>query len=81
MEQAYTNNLKPIRLEKSMTQRQVATLMNMQCESRLSQWENGTAVPSIFNLFRLCQIYEVTAHELFSIASDESCQPSSKPPA
>ena len=66
MEQQYINNLKKIRIEKGFTQRQVASLMNLQCEARISQWENGVAVPSIFNLFRLCQIYQVTCHEAFS---------------
>jgi transcriptional regulator with XRE-family HTH domain len=71
MEQTnYKNNLKEIRLKKGLTQRQVAALMNMQCESRLSQWENGSAVPSIFNLFRLCQVYRIAAEEAFSIRSE-----------
>lgn len=61
----YTNNLKAIRLAKRMTQRQVATLMNMQCESRISQWESGKAEPSIFNLLKLCEIYQTPAHEVF----------------
>ena len=66
MEQVqYTNNLKAIRLAKGLTQRQVATLMNMQCESRISQWENGSATPSIFNLLKLCEIYQTPAHEIF----------------
>ena len=62
----YTNNLKAIRIEKGLTQRQVATLMNMQCESRLSMWENGTSMPSIENLFHLGKIYNVLPHEIYT---------------
>lgn len=65
MEQHYINNLKKIRIDKGLTQRQVATLLNLQCEARISQWENGVAVPSIFNLFGLCRVYGVTCEEVF----------------
>lgn len=66
MEQQYINNLKKIRIEKGFTQRQVASLMNLQCEARISQWENGVARPSIFNLFRICEIYKIQMEQAYS---------------
>ena len=63
----YTNNLKAIRRQRGLTLRQVATQMNMQCESRISQWEHGSAVPSIFNLLKLCEIYQVDPRDAFVV--------------
>ena len=70
------NNLKTSRLKSGLTLRQVATLMNMQCESRISQWEHGTAMPSIFNFLKLCQVYQVDPREVYLSLSDTPQEPS-----
>ena len=62
----YKNNLKAIRIQQGLTQRQVAILLSMHCENRLSQWEAGKAIPSVENLFHLCEIYHVTAHQCYA---------------
>ncbi|MBK7764490.1 MAG: helix-turn-helix transcriptional regulator [Bacteroidetes bacterium] len=59
------NNLKIIRINKRLTQKQVAEHLQMQCENRLSHWEKGTAFPSISNLGKLCQLFQVPAHEIY----------------
>jgi transcriptional regulator with XRE-family HTH domain len=59
------NNLKSMRIKRNLTQKQVATYLNMQCEDRLSHWEKGKAYPNIQNLFRLCRLYEVKVEELY----------------
>lgn|GEM_PF-6844663 len=68
----YTNNLKAIRIQQGLTLRQVATKMNMQCEFRVSQWENNVALPSISNRLKLCEIYAVDSREVFSLPHLES---------
>ena len=66
MEQlSWKNNLRELRKARGLTQRQVAKFLGLQCESRLSQWENGTSAPSIFNLLLLCRIYRVSCEEAF----------------
>ena len=37
----------------------------LDCADRISRWENGTAMPSVVNLFKLAAIYEVMPHELY----------------
>ncbi len=51
------NNLKELRLKAGLTQKQVANRLGLQCEDRLSHWENGQAMPSVKNLFKLCNVY------------------------
>jgi transcriptional regulator with XRE-family HTH domain len=63
----YQNNLKQIRLQKGMTLRQVATTMGLQCEDRLSLWENGKSMPSTVNLIKLCEIYNIQVTEMFPL--------------
>jgi transcriptional regulator with XRE-family HTH domain len=64
------NNLREMRKQKGLTQRQVASLLGLQCESRLSQWENGTAMPSVYNALKLSQIYNTELADLFRINTE-----------
>ena len=61
------NKLKEIREQRGLTQKQVAVLLNMKCEDRLSHWERAQAIPSLPNLIKLCQIYQVSTEELFPL--------------
>lgn len=61
------NNLKEYRLKAGLTQKQVAKLLSMQCEDRLSHWENGQAMPSVKNLFRLCEVYKASPNEIYQL--------------
>lgn len=60
------NNLKEYRLKARLTQKQVAEMLNMQCEDRLSHWERGVATPSVKNLMKLCAVYKVKAEMIFT---------------
>jgi len=51
--------LKEARKQKGLTQKQAAELLGLQCEDRISHWEKGSAVPSVKNLVRLCEVYKV----------------------
>ena len=72
----YTNNLKTIRTQLGLTLRQVATQMNMQYESRLSEWERGASIPSLFNLLKLCEIYHVDPRDAFASLPVQPQEPS-----
>lgn len=58
------NNLRKIRKEKGLTQKQVAEKLGLKCEDRLSHWERGNAVPSVKNLLKLAEVYQVSVHEI-----------------
>ena len=60
------NKLKELRKQKGYTQKQVAAMLGLQCENRLSHWEMGTAVPSVKNLFKLCKIYVAKIDEIYT---------------
>lgn len=61
------NNLKEYRLKVGLTQKQVAEMMGLKCEDRISHWEKGYASPSVLNLLKLCEIYRISAGELYPI--------------
>ena len=61
------NRLREIRKECGLTQKQVAELLGLKCEDRLSHWENGTAVPSVKNLLKLSEAYNSNLNDLLSI--------------
>ena len=63
--QPITNRLRELRQKAGLRQIDVAKLLGRDCADRLSHWENGTAVPSVFNLFKLAKLYQVNAHELY----------------
>lgn len=65
-ESKYPNKLKEYRLKAGLTQKQVADILKMQCEDRLSHWERGQAMPSVQNLFRLTRLYKVRPEDLYS---------------
>lgn len=55
----YPNRLREHRLKAGLTQKQVAEKLGLKCEDRLSHWERGQAMPSVRNLFKLCEIYKI----------------------
>jgi transcriptional regulator with XRE-family HTH domain len=65
------NNLKEFRLKAGLTQKQVAEMLGMQCEDRLSHWEKGQSMPSVKNLFTLAKVYKALPHTLFPNFSDD----------
>lgn len=60
-----SNRLKEFRKKAGLRQIDVAERLGRDCADRLSRWENGTAVPSVVNLFKLAQLYQVRSDELY----------------
>ncbi len=61
----FPNSLREQRTKAGLLQRDVAKLLGLDCADRLSRWENGQAVPSIVNLFKLASIYKIEPHLLY----------------
>lgn len=59
------NRLHEQRQKAGLLQREVASQLGLDCADRISQWENGTAMPSVMNLFKLSALYNVPPQELY----------------
>ena len=59
------NHLRKFRKQIGLTQRQVAALLEFSSTKRIILWEQGTAAPSMCNLFRISIIYHAFPHELY----------------
>ena len=59
------NNLKEYRVKAGLTQKEVAKLLSLQCEDRLSHWERGQAMPSVKNAMLICNLYHVSLEALY----------------
>ncbi len=61
----FPNSLREHRLKAGLFQRHVASILGLDCADRLSRWENGLAMPSVANLFKLAALYETEPHHLY----------------
>lgn len=59
------NNLKECRLKCGYTQKEIAKLLGKEIENRLSRWEKGIAIPNVFNLLKLCKLYNAKVEEIY----------------
>lgn len=59
------NKLKELRLQHNMKQEEVAIWLSLECGNRICRWEKGQSMPSVPNLFKLAQIFNVYPHELY----------------
>lgn len=53
------NNIKELRKEKGLTQRQLATLVNLK-QANISRWESGKIVPNVLDCWKLADFFDVT---------------------
>ena len=61
----YPNKLKEKRLQCNLTQKDVSAHLKFATENRISRWEQGQSIPSIYNLLKLAKLYNVHAEELY----------------
>lgn len=57
------NNLVRLRKSRKLTQEQLANKLNYS-DKAISKWERATSLPSIENLYEICQFYNVTLDDL-----------------
>ena len=65
MDKIFCKNLKSARLDAEMTQKQVATKLNV-VESCYANWEQGRTEPNIAMLRKLCDLFDITLDELIN---------------
>ncbi len=61
----YPNTLKEHRIKSGLTQKEVAAILGMQCEDRISHWERGQSMPSVRNLLKLGEIYKINLFKVY----------------
>ena len=62
----FCERLKTLRIEKKMSQPELAKLVGVS-KGMISFWENGINEPTISNLVKLCQIFEISSDYLLGI--------------
>ncbi|MDR2559290.1 MAG: helix-turn-helix domain-containing protein [Oscillospiraceae bacterium] len=62
----FTEKIKNLRLQKGLTQVQIAKRLNI-TKNAVYSWEMGTSSPSLINLARLAQIFGVSTDYLLGV--------------
>ena len=62
----FKENLRSIRLERGMTQKNVSDLLGVSLNGYAS-WEQGRTQPDIESIKKLCKIFKVSANDLLGI--------------
>jgi transcriptional regulator with XRE-family HTH domain len=60
-----SNKLKECRIKAGLTQFDAMLRLGFRSTDRISKWEKGTRLPSLVNLLRLAEIYQVSPKELY----------------
>ena len=67
MSTEFQNRLKELRIEKELTQKQLAEMLQTTDDSIYS-WEKGRSQPSIEMLRKICQYFDVSADYLLGLS-------------
>ena len=70
MEISIGENIKRLRLEKGITQEQLAEILNVS-NAAVSKWERGGSFPDITLLFPLADYFEISVDELMGHVNDQ----------
>lgn len=62
--EVFSNNLRQLRLEKGMTQEQLASALGVSAQS-VSRWECGNTLPDVMLLPEIARLYGVTVDDLY----------------
>jgi len=65
LKQIQKNKLKELRLSRNLKQQDVAKLIGLTSQDRISHWEKGSSIPSLINLFRLSKLFAVSVEEMY----------------
>lgn len=63
----FKEKLKELRQERRFSQRAIAEALDI-AVSTYANWEQGRTEPSIYDIYRLIEIYGIEANELFDIS-------------
>jgi len=59
------NRLRKCRIERNLKPQAVAEIMGLKQTGMISRWENGSALPTLVNAFKLAGVYKVFVEDLF----------------
>lgn len=62
--------LKQRRKEKGITQKDVAERLQVE-QSLVSSWERGLRSPSFLNIYKLCQLFDITLDEMLGLGKPQ----------
>lgn len=62
----FSNKLKNIRWDKRLSQKSVSEKLGI-AASTYSNWEQGRTEPSISDIYRLIEVFDIDANELFDL--------------
>lgn len=63
---SFGKNLKELRLAENLTQKQVATAINITYQS-YQAYEAGISMPTLENFLKLCNFFNITPNDLLDI--------------
>lgn len=58
-----------LRVARGLTQREIAEKLSIS-DKAISKWENGTSQPSVYNLQKLADIFDITLEELLKVSKE-----------
>lgn len=61
------NHIFNLRVARGLTQRDIAEKLSIS-DKAISKWENGTSQPSVYNLQKLADIFDITLEELLKVS-------------
>ena len=67
----FAMNLRKYRKQKRMSQTELASFLGLS-QRTISHYENGSAEPSLQNLFEICTTLQVSADELLGINIEDT---------
>lgn len=63
------NHIYNLRVAKGFTQREIAEKLSIS-DKAISKWENGSSKPSVNNLQRLAELFDITLEELLEVSNN-----------
>ncbi len=63
------NHIYNLRVARGLTQRDIAEKLSIS-DKAISKWENGTSQPSVYNLKKLADVFDITLEELLKVSKE-----------
>lgn len=64
------NHIYNLRVARSLTQKDIAEKLSIS-DKAISKWENGISQPSVYNLQKLADIFDITLEELLKVSKEK----------
>lgn len=63
------NHIYNLRVTRGLTQKDIALKLSIS-DKAISKWENGTSQPSVYNLKKLADVFDITLEELLKVSKE-----------